>query len=130
VLGDTLSVVLTGDRVGQDNLVDEFAHSPLEAPVTLVIIRTGEARREPRRLRMGYLGKCVRRERLDLRFLAFESADLQARVLRTVKHFLPMQTEERFGGILPRCFSVYMSMPFCEDFCIYAMMVGEWVDTY
>lgn len=47
VLGDTLSVVLTGDRVRQDNLVDEFAHGPLEAPVTLVMIRTGEARREP-----------------------------------------------------------------------------------
>jgi hypothetical protein len=47
VLGDTLSVVLTGDRVGQDNLIDEFAHSPLEAPVTLVIVRTGETRREP-----------------------------------------------------------------------------------
>lgn len=47
MLGDTLSVVLTGDRVGKDDLVDESAHSPLEAPVTLLIIRTGEARREP-----------------------------------------------------------------------------------
>jgi hypothetical protein len=56
------------------------------------------------------LGKCVRRERLDLRFLAFESANLQARVLRTVKHFLPMQTKERFGGIFPRCFSVMLSV--------------------
>ena len=47
VLGDMLTVILTGDRVGQDNFVDEFAHSPLEEPVTLVRIRTGEARHEP-----------------------------------------------------------------------------------
>jgi hypothetical protein len=103
VLRDTLPVVLTRDRVGQDNLVDECAHGPLEAPMTLVIIWTGESGREPRRLRIGHLGQRVRRKRLDLRFLAFERADLQARVLRTVEHFLPMQAEERSGGVFPRC---------------------------
>lgn len=29
VLGNELSVVLTGDRVRQDNLFDEIAHSPV-----------------------------------------------------------------------------------------------------
>jgi hypothetical protein len=52
VLGDTLSVLLASGRVGQDDLIDEFAHSLLETPVALIVIRTGEARREPRRLRI------------------------------------------------------------------------------
>src|SRR6266403_5322720 len=110
VLGDTLSIVLAGDRVGQNDLVDEFAHGLLEAPVALVVIRTREARREPGWLRIGYSGKCIRRERCDLRLLALEGANLQARVLWAVEHFLPVQAEERFGGIFSRC----LVSPFCE----------------
>lgn len=53
VLRDTLSVLLASDRVGQDDLVDKLAHRPLEAPVAFIVIRTGEARREPGRLRIG-----------------------------------------------------------------------------
>ena len=51
-----LSVVFTGDRVGQDNLVDEFADSPLEAPVTFAIIRTGEAKARATTAPHGVLG--------------------------------------------------------------------------
>jgi hypothetical protein len=39
-----------------------------------------------------------------LRLLSFEGANLQARVLRAVEDFLPMQAKECFGGIFSRCF--------------------------
>ena len=54
VLGDTFSVLLTSGRVRQDDLVDNLAHRPLEALVAVVVIWTGEARREPGRLRVWY----------------------------------------------------------------------------
>jgi hypothetical protein len=48
------------------------------------------------------LGEGVRRERLDLRLLALDGTELQARVLRAVEYLLPVQAEERVGGIFTR----------------------------
>ena len=103
LLGDAPPVILASDRVGQDDLVDELAHGPLESPVALVVIRAREAGRQPGRLRVGDLGKGVRRKRRDLRLLALDGPHLQACVLRAVEHFLPVQAEERLGGVLSRC---------------------------
>ena len=105
LLGDAPPVLLASDRVGQDDLVDELAHRLLETPVALVVVRAGEARREPGRLRVGDLRKSVCGEGLDLRLLAFDGTDLQACVLRAVEHFLPVQAEECIGGIFPCCLS-------------------------
>jgi hypothetical protein len=84
VLGNTLSAFLACVRVGQDGFVDKLAHSLLEAPVALLVIRAGEARREPGRFCIGYLGKGVRGERLDLWLFSLDSANLQARILWAV----------------------------------------------
>ena len=105
MLGDTLSVLLAGDRVGKDDLIDKLAHGPLEPSMALLVIRVREAGREPGWLPIGDLGKGVRFERLDLWPLALDSANLQALVLRAVKHLLPVQAEERLGSVFPRCFT-------------------------
>jgi hypothetical protein len=94
LLGDAPPVLLASDRVGQDDLVDELAHSLLETPVALVVVRAGKARPKPGWLRVGHLRESVCCERLDLRLLAFDVTDLQARILRAVEYFLPVQAEE------------------------------------
>ena len=70
--------------------------------MALVVVWVGEAGHEPGRLCIGYLGEGVRRERLDLRLLALDGTELQARVLRAVEYLLPVQAKERVGCVFTR----------------------------
>ena len=92
----------TSDRVRMHDLVDELAHGLLEALVALIVVWVGEAGHEPGRLCIGYLRNGVPCERLDLRLLALDGTDLQARVLRAVEYLLSVQAEERVGGVFTR----------------------------
>lgn len=102
LLRNPFTILLASNRVGQHDLVDELAHGPLETSMALIVVWAGEARSEPRRLGIWNLGVGVRREWLYLWFLALDGANLQARVLPTVKHFLPVQAKKRVGGVFPR----------------------------
>lgn len=83
-----------------------LAHPLLQVPMALLIILRMIPRRQPTRLSIRDLANRTGHRSRDLLLLPLDSADLEARIARGEEHLVPVETEERLGGVFTRDFGV------------------------
>jgi hypothetical protein len=73
----------------------------VELAVVIAIVGTEVPRCQPRRLSIWHKRQFSRSKRLDCLGLSPDGTYLEARVLRTLKNFKSMKSEEHLSSILP-----------------------------
>lgn len=98
-LADSCSLLLALDRLRVHDLLNELADLPLEATVTVIVVRRVISLGEPCWLCVRNSRERVCRKGLHDFGLAPDCAYLEASVLGAKEHFMTMQTKEGLGRI-------------------------------